>query len=202
MHRYYAIHKPFGMLSQFHKEGKNKAATLKDLNFNFEKDVYPVGRLDADSEGLLILTNDKRLNHLLLNPQFKHNRTYLAQVDGQIVPEAIKQLEEGVLISTDGVEYNTRPAKAVIVNEPENINERHPPVRFRKNIPTSWVKLILQEGKHRQVRKMTAKVGYPTLRLIRISIEDIELGNMKAGEVKEFEQEIIFNKLKLSVNTP
>ena len=197
MLKYYAIYKPFGMLSQFHKEGKNKSLTLKDLGFSFALDVYPVGRLDADSEGLLILTNDKKLNHLLLNPAHRHQRTYLVQVEGVINNEAVKNMERGIEISIDGTPYFTRPAKAIITSEPENIPIRTPAVRVRKNIPTSWLTLSLYEGKNRQVRRMTAKVGFPTLQLIRISIEDLELAEMKPAEVIELDQKDMYKKLKL-----
>lgn len=179
------------MLSQFSREGDNKA--LADLKFNFPKDAYPVGRLDSDSEGLLLLTNDKSLNHKLLDPKFRHNRTYLAQVEGIFSEEAKTKLEKGVSISVDGKNYQTLPCKIEIIAESNNLPERNPPIRFRKNIPTSFVKISLHEGKNRQVRKMTACVGYPTLRLIRTTIEKIELGNLQPGEVKEIKkQEINF----------
>ena len=183
--RYFVIYKPFGMLSQFTKEGDHK--TLANLNYSFGKDVYPVGRLDADSEGLLLLTNDKMINNLLLNPKHKHHRTYLAQVDGQFTEEAKTKLEKGVSIAVDGKEYKTLPAKVNLVAEPD-LPLRNPPIRFRKNIPTSWVELTLHEGKNRQVRKMTAAVGFPTLRLVRIAIEKINLDKMIPGEVKEIKK--------------
>jgi 23S rRNA pseudouridine2457 synthase len=195
MHNYYIIYKPYGMLSKFQREGKLTA--LKDLEYPFPKDVYPVGRLDSDSEGLLILTNDKSLNHKLLHPSYKHARTYLAQVDGQVTDEAIHKLENGMEISVEGKPHFTLPAKAEIISEPENIPDRMPPVRFRRNIPTSWIKLTLFEGKNRQVRRMTAMAGYPTLRLIRYSIENLMLGELKPGEVKEVEREEIYQKLKV-----
>lgn len=170
------------MLSQFTREGTHK--TLANLSYSFPKDVYPVGRLDADSEGFLLLTNDKQVNHLLLNPKFKHNRTYLVQVEGVFSEEAKKKLEQGVTISMDGKDYKTLPSKVILDKEP-NLPERNPPIRFRKNIPTSWIEITLQEGKNRQVRKMTASVGFPTLRLVRIGIEKISLGKMMPGEVRE-----------------
>ena len=183
------------MLSQFSKEGEH--STLSDL-YKFPKDVYPVGRLDADSEGLLILTDDKKLNNFLLNPDFKHQRTYWVQVEGAITVDATSQLEKGVTIKVDKVFYQTFPCKTEIIDTPNNLAERNPPIRFRKNIPTSWVKIILAEGKNRQVRKMTARVGFPTLRLIRIAIEEIELGEMKAGEVKELAKDFIYSRLHIS----
>ncbi len=195
MHRYFITYKPFGMLSQFTKEGGHK--TLADLKFNFPKDAYPVGRLDSDSEGLLLLTNDKSLNHKLLDPKFRHNRTYLAQVEGTFNGEAKSKLEKGISISVDGEKYQTYPCKIEIVPEPNDLPERNPPIRFRKNIPTSFIALSLYEGKNRQVRKMTAATGFPTLRLIRISIEKIELGKLQPGEVKELKKEEISALLQL-----
>ena len=208
MHRYFIIYKPFGMLSQFSKEpssanaseGKGDHATLADLNFNFPKDVYPVGRLDSDSEGLLLLTNDITINHKLLDPKFKHKRTYLAQVEGIFSEEAKLKLEKGVSISVDGTLYKTLPCTVALHPLPlgegqGGVAPRNPPIRFRKNIPTSFVKITLHEGKNRQVRKMTAAVGFPTLRLIRIAIDKIELGDMKPGEVKEINSKEIFGSL-------
>lgn len=195
-YRYFLIYKPFGTMSQFSREGDK--LTLADLPFDFPKDVYPVGRLDADSEGLLLLTNDSFLNNRLLNPKFKHQRTYFVQVDGQITPEACQKLQSGVTISIDGKPHHTLPAKVqLLVNEPL-FPERHPPVRFRQNIPTSWISLTLHEGKNRQVRRMTAAVGFPTLRLVRWSIEDVKLGSLQPAEVKEVEKEWLFKKLKIS----
>ena len=138
--------------------------------------MYPVGRLDADSEGLLILTNDKQLNHRLLNPEFRHSRTYLAQVDGAVTGEALDKLRRGVTITVNGRPYKTRPAKAETPEQEPVLPERVPPIRYRKSIPTSWIKLTLSEGKNRQVRKMTAAAGFPTLRLVRVAIEGILLG--------------------------
>jgi 23S rRNA pseudouridine2457 synthase len=193
--RYFLIYKPFNMLSQFSKEGTH--ATLADLDFVFPKDVYPVGRLDADSEGLLILTNDATLNHRLLNPQFKHKRTYYVQADGQITPEAAQTLTKGVAISIDGKTHKTLPANAQILDGEPIIPNRNPPIRFRKNIPTSWLSLTLHEGKNRQVRRMTAAVGFPTLRLVRWAIENVLLGDMQVGEVREVEKAWLFEKLKI-----
>ncbi len=173
------------MLSQFTREG-NKAS-LADLDFKFPPDVYPVGRLDADSEGLLLLTNDKTITERLLNPKNKHKRTYLVQVEGEIDSDALEKLENGVLIRVKKKEYLTAPAKALRTIEPDWLPERFPPVRYRASIPTSWIKLTLTEGKNRQVRRMTAAVGFPTLRLIRQSIENIEVQVVLPGTVKEIE---------------
>lgn len=162
-------------------EGKE---TLADY-FNVERDVYPVGRLDYDSEGLLILTNDKSLNQRLLNPAFRHEREYWVEVDGAITAGALDQLERGVVITVDGKAHHTLPAKASLFDPPPLVPERNPPVRFRKNIPTSWVSLSLVEGKNRQVRKMTATVGFPTVRLIRYRIGKITLKQMQPGQIVE-----------------
>ncbi|HEX9956354.1 MAG TPA: pseudouridine synthase, partial [Fibrella sp.] len=150
---HYLIYKPFGMLSQFSPEGDKP--TLADLSFAFGRDVYPVGRLDADSEGLLLLTNDKSINHRLLDPRFAHERTYYVQVDGAVTDEALQQLAEGVTITVDGKPHHTYPAIARRIDEPD-LPPRNPPIRFRAAIPTSWLALTLTEGKNRQVRKMTA----------------------------------------------
>ncbi len=193
--RYFVIYKPFNTLSQFSKEGTH--ATLADLDFDFPKDVYPVGRLDADSEGLLILTNDSALNHRLLNPKFEHNRTYWVQVDGQISDEALQALSKGVMISIDGKKHHTLPAQAKLLATEPTLPERNPPIRFRKNIPTSWLSLTLHEGKNRQVRRMTAAVGFPTLRLVRGAIEGILVAGMQVGEVREVDKKWLFDKLKI-----
>lgn len=192
--KYYVIYKPFGMLSQFTKEGNR--TTLAEL-FTFPKDVYPIGRLDAESEGLLIISNDKKLNHYLLHPTFKHERIYLAQVDGAVTDAAINQLSKGVSITVEGKICVTLPAKVQKIDSPSGIAERNPPIRVRKSIPTSWIQLSLTEGKNHQVRKMTAKVGFPTLRLIRSQIEELNIDGMKPSDVKELKQEEIFKLLKI-----
>lgn len=192
--RYFIINKPYGLLSQFSPEGDKKG--LGEL-FPFPKDVYPVGRLDADSEGLLILTNDKQLNHQLLNPRFKHWRTYWVQVDGTVSQAARQQLESGISIKVNKTNYHTLPARARIMPHPPELEERVPPVRYRKEIPTSWIAISLQEGKNRQVRRMTAAVGFPTLRLIRVQIEGLQLSNMHIGEVRELPKETIYNLLNI-----
>lgn len=172
------------MLSQFTQEVEGQI-TLKNLDFYFPKDVYPVGRLDADSEGLLLLTNDKSLNQALLHPDFAHSRTYYAQVEGEISTEAMAQLAKGVALNINGKTFVTRSATIQkLANEPI-LPPRNPPIRFRKNIPTSWISLTLIEGKNRQVRRMTAAVGYPTLRLVRVQLGEWKLGEMQPGEVKE-----------------
>ena len=182
------------MLSQFTKEGDH--TTLGEL-FDFPKDVYPVGRLDADSEGLLVITNDKRLNNRLLDPILKHDRTYYAQVEGQVTDVALAQLRAGTEINISGKVYKTIPAKAEEVIHPE-LPERNPPIRYRKNIPTSWIKLVLVEGKNRQVRKMTASVGFPTLRLVRVQIGKLAMKGMQPGDVVEYNEPNIYKLLGVS----
>ena len=181
MNFYCIIYKPFNVLSQF-TSGDGKQ-TLKDF-FEVPKNVYAVGRLDYDSEGLLILTNDKKLNHQLLNPLFAHEREYWAQVDGQINAEAVNDIQNGVDITVDGKLYRTKKCKATIFKTPPLVPDRTPPIRYRKNLPTSWIKLVLTEGKNRQVRKMTAAVGYPTLRLIRYRIEKCIVESLQPGEMR------------------
>jgi len=192
MSRYFIVYKPYKTLSQFTSaENKN---TLADY-FSVPKDVYPVGRLDEDSEGLLILTNDKKLNHRLLNPSFEHEREYWVQVEGIITNEAVMQLQQGLQLNIKGNMHQTKSSTVQIFSEAPAVTERNPPVRYRASVPTSWVKIILKEGKNRQVRKMTAQVGFPTLRLIRYRIEDIELKDMQPGTMIEFAQKPIYKKL-------
>ncbi len=191
---YCCIYKPFNVLSQFTSQDDKQ--TLKDF-FDVPGDVYAVGRLDYDSEGLLILTNDKKLNHALLNPLHEHEREYWVQVDGSITKEAIELLKQGVAISIDGKKHHTKKCKALIFNETPVVPERNPPVRFRKNIPTSWIKIQLTEGKNRQVRKMTAAVGFPTLRLIRHRIENCKLYGLQPGEMRIFEEKEIYHLLSI-----
>lgn len=192
MHRYFIIYKPYGMLSQFKKDGKWRL--LGEL-FDFPEDVYPVGRLDVDSEGLLILTNDKSLNDRLLNPKFEHKRTYWVQVDDDVKEDALNKLESGLIISIEGKPHHCRNAIAKKIERPEMIGPRNPPVRYRKYIPTSWLSITLTEGKNRQVRRMTAAVGHPTIRLIRYSIEGLELPEYKPEGVWEWSKEKLFEKL-------
>jgi 23S rRNA pseudouridine2457 synthase len=197
--QYYVIYKPYLVLSQFSlpsadAAGSIKKQTLKDM-FDVPRDVYPVGRLDHDSEGLLILTNDTSLNHRLLNPRFSHAREYWAQVEGIVTDEALDRLRTGVIISVDGKNYKTKKASAHRFTEPPDIPPRKPPIRFRKNIPDSWISLILSEGKNRQVRKMTAGVGFPTLRLVRMRIAQLSVGEMKPGDIKALSREEIYGKL-------
>ena len=178
--QYYLLYKPFQVLSQFTStDGK---LCLKDI-IEVEKDVYPVGRLDYDSEGLLLLTNDTKINHQLLHPSFEHKRTYWVQVDGAITKEAIQQLAKGVPISVDGKVYQTKPANLRILPDTIDVPDRNPPIRYRKSIPTSWAAIQLTEGKNRQVRKMFASVGFPVLRLIRAEMGKFTIEKMHPGDL-------------------
>lgn len=168
------FNKPFGVICQFSEHEKH--ASLAE--YIEVKDVYAAGRLDHDSEGLLLLTDDGKLQHKIASPKNKMWKTYWVQVDKQITEEAVKQLEKGVLLK-DG---KTMPAKAKIIQEPENLWPRTPPVRFRKNIPTSWIELSIREGKNRQVRRMTAAVGFPTLRLVRCQIGEWSVNGIESGK--------------------
>jgi len=169
-----ALNKPYGVLCQF--RDPDGRPTLAE--YVRQKDVYAAGRLDHDSEGLLLLTDDGALAHKLTDPRHKQPKTYLVQVDGQISDEAIAALRRGVTLN-DGP---TLPAGAEHAVEPEWLWPRDPPVRFRKLIPTSWLRITLREGRNRQVRRMTAAVGHPTLRLVRWSIGDWSLDGIAPGE--------------------
>ncbi|MDB5193378.1 MAG: pseudouridine synthase [Segetibacter sp.] len=192
MDSYFVIYKPYLVLSQFtSQEGKETLAH----HFNVPKEVYPVGRLDYDSEGLLILTNDKQLNNRLLNPMHQHEREYWVQVEGTVTEEALKNLQQGLTISIDGKPFKTAKSKALILTPEPNVPVRNPPIRYRKNIATSWISLSLTEGKNRQVRRMTAAVGFPTLRLIRYRIEKVTIEGLQPGEIKELSKEKLYGLL-------
>ena len=189
---YYLIYKPYQVLSQITStDGK---LCLKDI-LNVPKDVYPVGRLDYDSEGLLLLTNDTSINHQLLHPKFAHARTYWVQVDGLITNDAIETLSKGVTISVDGKTYATKKAVLKILPDDLVIPERNPPIRVRKSIPTSWVSIQLTEGKNRQVRKMFASVGFPVVRLIRSQIGQFSIAQMQPADCLSLSFEEVQNAL-------
>ena len=195
MLRYFVLHKPYDVLSQFTKEIPSHK-TLKDC-FDFPSDVYPVGRLDRDSEGLLILTNDNHLKHRLLEPRFKHKRTYWVQVEGVPTTKALQELAQGVRIRFKKKTYTSLPAKVILLEEGPNIGVRIPPIRVRQKIPTAWLELTLTEGKNRQVRRMCAAVGFPVLRLVRSQLEDLSLQNLPSGEVLAINKEKIYDLLKI-----
>ncbi len=189
VYRYYVAYKPYGMLSQFTPDQPGQR-TLAELGAHLPKDVYPVGRLDADSEGLLLLTNDPRLNARLLRPEGGHKRVYWAQVEGIPTEEALQALCQGVVIRIHGKPYHTRPARVRLLERPPELPPREPPIRFRKSVPDRWVEIALTEGKNRQVRRMCAAVGYPVLRLVRVQIGPLRigegaLGNLQPAEVRE-----------------
>lgn len=192
MFRYFITYKPYNVLSQFTSALNKK--TLADF-FSVPKNVYPVGRLDEDSEGLLILTNDAKLNHRLLDPGFEHEREYWVQVEGVITNSAVMELQQGLQLNIRGSIYHTMPCMVNVFDEEPLVAERVPPIRYRASVATSWIKIILKEGKNRQVRKMTAQVGFPTLRLIRYRIEKIELNDMKPSTMIELSQRSIYKKL-------
>lgn len=182
--QYFLVYKPYMMLCQFTPDQPGDI-TLRDLGYPFPEDVYPVGRLDKDSEGLLLLTNDAGLKTRYVSPKTKTPKAYLVQVEGTITEAAVRQLNTGVRIQVSGKPYTTLPAQVRRVAEPDTLPERNPPVRFRKNIPTSWMEITIVEGKNRQIRKMTAAAGFPTLRLIRIAIGPLKLGKLLPGAVTE-----------------
>jgi len=195
MLHYFVIYKPYGVLSQFTREAPQHR-TLADM-YDFPKDVYPVGRLDQDSEGLLLITNDKRLNSQLLDPRWAHQRAYWVQVEGVPNEEALTRLNNGVNIRIKKRDYRTRPTKAKMLNPFPTLPDRDPPIRVRKSIPDSWIELRLTEGKNRQVRRMCATVGFPVLRLVRAAIENLTLGDMQPGDVREWQAPELLRALKL-----
>lgn len=174
-----AFHKPYGVLSQFTPEPGSRFRTLAD--FGFPPRVYPIGRLDADSEGLLLLSDEADLNQRLLHPRHAHEREYWVQVERLPDATALRQLEQGVVIQG----HRTLPCRAKLLDPSPTFPPRDPPIRVRKSVPDAWLALELIEGKNRQVRRMTAAVGHPTLRLIRVRIGQFWLGELAAGTWSE-----------------
>jgi len=173
-----AFHKPYGVLSQFTPDGSPNR-TLAE--FGFPKNVYPLGRLDADSEGLLLLSDEPGLNTRLLDPKNAHSRCYWAQVEGIPTSAGLEKLSQGVSIG----DHQTLPCRAWLLEPQPQLPPRDPPIRVRKTIPDCWIALELTEGKNRQVRNMTAAIGHPTLRLLRVRIGALELGDLKPGHWRE-----------------
>jgi 23S rRNA pseudouridine2457 synthase len=180
-HRHFIIHKPWGMISQFVNPAKRKKKLLGDLH-DFPTGTMAIGRLDVPSEGLLLLTTDGKVSAEIRSN--KYEKEYFVQVDGVTTEEAIEKLKTGVEIGFNGKKYLTKPGKAFCIEDPK-FPLRSMKIRDERHGPTSWIAIIIREGKFRQVRKMTAAVGLPTLRLIRVRIGDIKLQNLKVGEVKE-----------------
>ena len=179
--RVLAFHKPYDVLTQFTDPSGTGRSTLKD--FIDVAEVYPVGRLDRDSEGLLLLTNDGALSHRLADPRFDHPKTYLVQVENVPDDAALARLRAGVTLN-DGP---TKPADVTLLAEPPALADRTVPIRFRKSVPTAWLSLTLREGRNRQVRRMTAAVGFPTLRLVRVAVGPVGLGGLEPGRWRELE---------------
>jgi 23S rRNA pseudouridine2457 synthase len=184
-----AFHKPYGVLSQFTPDG-SRHRPLAD--FKFPKNVYPLGRLDAESEGLLLLSDESELNARLLHPARGHRRTYWAQIERVPSSEALAKLARGAVIGGQ----KTLPCRAWLLDPQPEMPPRMPPIRFRKNVSDRWIALELIEGKNHQVRRMTAAVGHPTLRLVRVKIGELELPNLVAGEWRELsaaERALVFS---------
>ncbi len=176
-----AFHKPYGVLSQFMPDGSPNR-TLAE--FGFPKNVYAIGRLDADSEGLLLLSDQPELNERFLHPRHEHQRTYWAQVERVPSADALKRLERGISIQG----RKTLPCRARVLDPQPEVSPREPPIRFRKNVSDCWIALELIEGKNRQVRRMTAAVGHPTLRLLRVRMGNVELSGLGAGQWRILEE--------------
>ena len=195
MDRYFIIYKPYKMISQFISPYEQRK--LGELNFNFPEGTNAVGRLDNDSEGLLILTTDKSLANRLLHPTRKHKRSYIVQVKRVIEEPSLIKLREGlqIIVKRKGV-YITQPAEVNLIEKPINLPARED--SFREELPQSWLEFVLTEGKNRQIRKMCGAVRHDCKRLIRTKIENLELGDMQPGDVKEIEKEKLFELLLLN----
>ncbi len=182
MHRHFILHKPYGYLSQFVYELKRKKKLLGELH-DFPQGTMAIGRLDEDSEGLLLLTTDGAVSEIIRGRKFE--KEYYVQVDGLISQEAIEKLKAGVEIGFNGKKYVTRPCRAFILDQIPHFAPRLQKIRDDRHGPTSWISVTVNEGKFRQVRKMTAAVGFPTLRLVRVRVGNIGLGDLKSGEAIE-----------------
>ncbi|MGI9138046.1 MAG: pseudouridine synthase [Sediminibacterium sp.] len=193
-HRYFVLNKPINMVSQF--VSSHSVRLLGDLDFNFPEGTHAIGRLDQNSEGLLLLTTNKKITKLLFQGPVPHTRTYLIQVKNIIAPETVYYLANGIAISApNGTKFITTPCKVAIVNKPKNLFEVGKPLH--ENVKSSWLQITLTEGKFHQVRKMVAAVNHKCIRLIRTEIEDISIGNMQPGDVLELEESNFFSLLKI-----
>ncbi|MDE3145759.1 MAG: rRNA pseudouridine synthase [Bacteroidota bacterium] len=193
-HRYFILHKPYNMVSQF--ISPDKVGLLGDIDFDFPDGTHAIGRLDNHSEGLLILTTNKKVTKLLFESKIPHQRTYLVQVKNEVTEETIVQLKKGVSIRIKGgIDYITSPCEASIVEKPSNIADNE--TEIKKHHPHTWLTITVTEGKFHQIRKMVAAVKHRCNRLIRLSIEDLSLDNLQPGCVKEMEEEDFFNKLHI-----
>ena len=193
-YRYILFYKPYDVLSQFTDEenSENKRQTLKD--YIIVPSIYPVGRLDRDSEGLLLLTDDGKLQHRLSDPRYGHPRTYWVQVERIPDENALARLREGVEIQ----DYRTRRALVQLLPDEPALPPRSTPIRFRKNVPTAWLEITLTEGRNRQVRRMTAAVGYPTLRLVRVAIAHLRLEGLETGKWRDLTPDELKPLLRLN----
>jgi 23S rRNA pseudouridine2457 synthase len=187
---YILFYKPYGVLSQFTPESGHRS--LKDFG-PFPKGVYPVGRLDVDSEGLMLLTNDNRVKHGLASPTFRHKRSYFVQVERVPTESSLEKLREGVMIEG----RRTLPSVVRLLHQEPSFPSRPVPIRFRKNLPTCWLEITLTEGRNRQVRKMTAAIGHPTLRLVRTHISFLSLNGLAPGETRGLDPKEISRLMKL-----
>lgn len=193
-YRYFAIHKPYEMVSQF--ISSHDVRLLGDLNFDFPLGIHAIGRLDNHSEGLLLLTTNPKVTRLLFQGESPHVRKYLIQVKNKVSEETLLRLREGIAIQVKGgIDYITQPCKAEIVSKPQFLDS--PAHEIPAHLPHTWLTIELTEGKFHQVRKMVAAVHHKCKRLIRLSIEDLSIGNLKAGEVKEIEEKEFFQNLKI-----
>ena len=194
-HRYFCINKPHTMLSQF-IGGDEGMTMLGSLDFAFPEGIHAVGRLDNNSEGLLLLTTNKKVTKLLFQGETEHKRTYLVLVKQEVSPETLTKLQTGISIRIKGGEYYiTPPCDVQIVAKPERLYKGE--FDFKDEWPHTWLRITLTEGKYHQVRKMVFEAGHRCLRLIRLSIEDMELGDMQPGEVREMDEEEFFGKLRI-----
>lgn len=193
-YRYFIINKPYKMVSQF--ISPDKVNLLGDLDFDFPEGTHAIGRLDNNSEGLLILTTNKRVTKLLFESEKPHKRTYVVQVERHVSPETLHKLRTGISIRVKGGGYyTTAPCEIDIIEKPQDLPKRGH--EFREDLPHTWLRMTLTEGKYHQIRKMVSEVYHPCKRLVRVSIEDLVLGDLPIGGVKEIEEDDFFEKLKI-----